>query len=81
MFSVCEDKKEAAFNGLEKQFLKDYFSTTTVDKFFLFDCQKDMRNGKIWSALEMCCGTSQYIRILFLQLLHGESVCSNGHCR
>ena len=46
MFSVCEDKKEAACKGLEKQFLKEYFSTIIVDKFFLFDCQKDMKKWK-----------------------------------
>jgi len=45
-FSVCEDKKEVTFRSPENRFLHDYFSTISVDKFFLFDCQKDMKNGE-----------------------------------
>jgi hypothetical protein len=40
--SVCEIKKEADMSLQKNDFLKRILSTVSVDKFFSFDCQKDI---------------------------------------
>ena len=79
-FSVCEDKKEAASRSLEKQFLLDYLSTMIVDKFFHFDCQKDMKNWENLARRHDAPCMCQCQR-LFFQLLHGEGVCTHRYRR
>jgi hypothetical protein len=42
-FSICEVKKEGQIMPYQNHFLRLFLSTICVDKFFLFDCQKDMK--------------------------------------
>ena len=44
--SVCEIKKEADMSLRKIDFLERILSTVGVDKFFDFDCQKDIKKCK-----------------------------------